>query len=366
MRATSHAKQIDRPRLSSRSVSLKPSRSRGGGRLLLPLTGGLDSRSILAAYLSNHRRDTVTCCTVGGSNDRDVEVARRVCRSLGIDWVQLQPVDFDLGDFSSSAASIHAATGSYIGIRSWSMRVPIVALASELDAIVMTGWGQRTIKEWPDPEASEAKYFSAAARLFRKDALGPLDAADGVQEALRETASSARNRLPSDCQISLFELLGLAFPLNLRVQANVQAMFGRSAPVFARPLWMAHWFGRQFDERIFKKQWGEELRRHYPDVFPHETMVTRGPTATRMEKTQGRLQRLWLARKQNSTPQGSVVDESVELAQETVSALGIPLDLRSATKTTKGLGKILSLAGHLRAGTLTPRDRGTEWVREQP
>lgn len=331
----------------------------GGGRLLLPLTGGLDSRSILAAYLSNHRRDSVTCCTVGENNDRDVVVAQRVCDSLGIDWVHLQRVEYDPELFSSSAASIHAATGSYIGIGSWSMRIPIVALASESDAMVLTGWGQQTIKEQPGPNLHGEKYISEVARLFRKNSLGSPRPEDGIHEALSETASWVQSRLPSDCQISLFELLRIAFPSNLRVQANVQAMFSRSAPVFARPLWMAHWYGRRLDERIFKKQWAEELHRRYPHVFPHETMQKRGPTATRIEKAQSRLRRLRLAPTQSDRSRDSVIDESIELVQETVTDLAIPLNLRSSTETTGGIDKVLSLAGHLRAGTLTPRDTET-------
>lgn len=324
----------------------------GGGQLLLPLSGGLDSRSILAAYLANHRRDTVLCCTRGASNDREVIVAREVCDSLGVDWVRLTPTEPDLASFSSSAASIHSATGSYIGIGSWMMRVPMVDLAARYDAMVLTGWGQRTLAEQPLAKDFSEDYFWEVTQLFQKHSLGPPGADHGIPEALFDVALWARNRIPSDCKITLFELLGLAFPSNLRAQGNVQAMFTRSAPVFATPSWMAHWFGRRSNERLFKKKWAEELGRHYPRVFPKNTLAKWSSADSSVQKAQRRLRKLTFTSARNNSPHNPGINESIQNVEDTVRDLGIQLETRSAAETTKGLLKVLSLAGHLQAGTL--------------
>lgn len=273
----------------------------------------------------------------------------------------MTPTEPDLASFSSAAASIHSATGSYIGMGSWMMRVPMVDLAVRYDAMVLTGWGQRTLAEQPLAKDFSEDYLWEVTQLFQKHSLVPPGAEHGISEALFDVALWARNRLPSDCKITLFELLGLAFPSNLREQGNVQAMFTRSAPVFATPSWMAHWFGRRSNERLYKKKWAEELGRYYPLVFPKDTLekwrsadssIQKSLHRSLIQKAQRRLRKITTTPAGVSSPNNPGINESIQYVEHTARDLGIQLETRLAAKTTAGLLKVLSLAGHLQAGTL--------------
>jgi asparagine synthetase B (glutamine-hydrolysing) len=60
------------------------SRAHGTG-LLLPVTGGLDSRAI-AACLPDSARDGLRCCTFGHAHCHDVRYGRRIARALGAEF----------------------------------------------------------------------------------------------------------------------------------------------------------------------------------------------------------------------------------------------------------------------------------------
>ncbi|MDU0967552.1 MAG: asparagine synthase-related protein [Actinomycetaceae bacterium] len=60
-----------------------------GHRIVVPLSGGLDSR-LLVTWLANHRVNNVLCFTYGLRGIAEVEVSRQVAESLGLDWVGVQ------------------------------------------------------------------------------------------------------------------------------------------------------------------------------------------------------------------------------------------------------------------------------------
>ncbi|MDO4790912.1 MAG: asparagine synthase-related protein [Buchananella hordeovulneris] len=57
----------------------------GEGRLVIPLSGGLDSR-LLLAWLKNHHVDNVLCFTYGIPGSKETEVSRQLAQRAGFAW----------------------------------------------------------------------------------------------------------------------------------------------------------------------------------------------------------------------------------------------------------------------------------------
>ena len=68
----------------------------GSPRLVLPLSGGLDSR-LLAAWLTLHGAlDRTVAFTYGRPGSREVEVSRSVAEAVGLEWHAVEYVPADL------------------------------------------------------------------------------------------------------------------------------------------------------------------------------------------------------------------------------------------------------------------------------
>lgn len=242
----------------------------GKSRVLLPLTGGLDSRGILAGYLANYRKENIACCTVGSDDDADVKAAAGLCSNLGLDWVRLDPADVDLEQLAQITGGIFEKSGSYGFSNSLVMRIPIQELARKTDAAVLTGWGGTIVGSKLSNEIINLS-TSDQVKLFLKGSKKsnlPIDVdLDYLDRICSETIAKARNTLPDTCRITDFELLKFAFPMQMRVQGSVNAIFDRSPSPFVRDYWIAHWYGRSATDRVYRTAFATEMRNRFPEIF---------------------------------------------------------------------------------------------------
>lgn len=335
----------------------------GKSNVLLPLTGGLDSRSILAGYLANYGKSSLICCTVDQYNDEDVIIASEICRTLGLEWIRLDPADFNMNELNKVAKRVFSRTGSYGFANSLVMRMPINELAKQSDATVLTGWGgtivgsklTRSLTEMSDKEQIES-FLGGSKKSNIQVAVDK----NYLKSISSETVQWARKRLPATCHITDFELLKFAYPMKLRIEGSVNAIFDCSPSVFVRPIWLSHWYGKRPEARVDRNQFAMALQRNYPDIFDSGLVKNSKGKGTWISAFASKVSRK--LKFVGSDPVNESLDQTFcEAKQVIMSELGVSDNIegvnfnfnsnaQSISRKTKLW--IVSLAMHLKAGTL--------------
>lgn len=331
----------------------------GKSHVLLPLTGGLDSCSILAGYLANYRKEDITCCTIGSDDDADVKAAAGLCSNLGLEWVRLDPAGFDLEQLAQIAGRVVEKSGSYGFSNSLVMRIPIQDLARKTDSAVLTGWGGTIVG---------SKLFSSTIDLSTEDQVKfflkgakksnqPVDVdLDYLNRICSETVAKARKSLPDTCRITDFELLRFVFPMQMRIQGSVNAIFDCSPSPFVRDYWIAHWYGKAATVRVERTAFATEMRNRFPEIFSScPAPGRRHPIARILDRALTKV----------SKPRESVnhsLDQAYWDAREVINAadLGSSVmrviesnyDKKDLLISDRSKHWMVSLAMHIKAGTL--------------
>ena len=96
------------------------------GDVIVPLSGGLDSRLILAQLLDLYDKNKIICYTFGQENTQDLEIARDICRYYEIEHIiDIYPSENKIEDqFYSVISSIESAIQKSAGCISIHPEIP--------------------------------------------------------------------------------------------------------------------------------------------------------------------------------------------------------------------------------------------------
>jgi len=331
----------------------------GKSRVLLPLTGGLDSRSILAGYLANYRKENIACCTVGSDDDADVRAAAGLCSKLGLEWVRLDPAGFDLGQLAYIASRIAEKSGSYSLSTGLVMRIPILELARKTDSTVLTGWGGTIVGSKLSNEIINLS-TEDQVKLFLKGSKKsnlPIDVdLDYLDRICSETIAKARNTLPDTCRITDFELLRFAFPMQMRVQGSVNAIFDRSPSPFVRDYWIAHWYGRSATDRVQRTAFATEMRNRFLEIFSSwRAPVRRHAIARLLDRAMTKVSKPRKAANHSLNQaywEAKEIINAADFGSSVMRVIEDNYDKEEVLISDRSKRWMVSLAMHIRAGTL--------------
>ncbi len=241
----------------------------GNSEIIIPLTGGLDSRGILGACLSLYGRSRIRCFTYGNLAHRDVRAARDVCARLGVEWqnVDLDQIEWSIPVMIEVAKQVKLQTGALCACGA--VRRDHIESLFNSDAIFLTGFfGGSITGDW----VSNGNKFDAnlaVASFLDANAL----AIDGLSVETELIKSKLASFVESWME-KISEYRGLAcgdiLHFSLRQALNIKGSvcyFRNSKAPYEHPLWVDFWARQSLDDRRGRRRFRKELRAAYPEVF---------------------------------------------------------------------------------------------------
>jgi asparagine synthetase B (glutamine-hydrolysing) len=162
----------------------------------LPLTAGLDSRTILSGVLNY--KDKIKCYTHGNNNNLDVQIAKRICKDLGIEHFQYNLDEFDYNEKFDSLNNIFEASINSI---LFAHLKSVYEFQSSFAAVLFNGNGGELLRYYYYSEGknnvdelAEAIYFKIRhSRLLNIDIFIDKSVDDKLISGIREELATYRS-----------------------------------------------------------------------------------------------------------------------------------------------------------------------------
>jgi hypothetical protein len=242
--------------------------SRGYREIVVPVTSGIDSRSLLGAALAVFDVKAIRCVTVGTPPFRDWVEAERCCRRVGVRQEQIDSSTllWDVDRLTTLARERFEATGSFVTLETLVIfgaindRVNQLPIVSGFLGDAVSGKHLPTERGRLSHDPVEASFMThnrsvleggssaALCRLFRSFA---------IENAWR------LERLPG---ATTFDLLDFGFRQSHYIRPNSDA-FSVCVRPFEDPRWVSHWLSRPLADRIDQRAYVLAMRRAFSQVF---------------------------------------------------------------------------------------------------
>ncbi|HVU31503.1 MAG TPA: asparagine synthase-related protein [Sphingomicrobium sp.] len=240
--------------------------AKGAGEIVIPLSGGRDSRALLGAALHCFPAKRIHCLTFGPDGSDDVEGARVACRSAGVSHEVIHPNDFEW-DLEALTAEMKYRLESGMGIPPIDGMLVFGKLAERVPEglPVLSGYlGDATIGRHLEGETLDEE-DSSALRSFYSQHRGPLEVRPDAM--FREFLKSHEPLRASWPGLSKLDLLDLGFAQRLRFRSSVTGSFQKPVRVYEDRRWVAHWFAQPLAKRMSQAHYDEILAASFPWVF---------------------------------------------------------------------------------------------------
>jgi hypothetical protein len=267
--------------------------------VVIPLTGGMDSRGLLGAALDVFEARAISCVTVGTASFPDCIVAAETCRRVGVRHERLETstLRWDLDELVALARRRFERTDSCVTLET------LVAFG----AIGAHVGSQRPILSGYLGDALSGKHLPVEhGRLSSRPVETSFLAVnrsilDGrrspeLSGLFRDFAAANLDRLRGWPGATSYDLLDLGFRQSHYIRANSAAF-----PVCVRPYedgrWVRHWLSRPLVDRLEQRAYLDELYRAFPSVFGARRGPASGPLRVVRRLVPGPLRR-WIRHRQ--------------------------------------------------------------------
>ena len=247
---------------------------RGHADVVIPLSGGYDSRGLLAVALEILPARNISCITFGTEESHDVMVAARVCARVNVRHERLDPntVVWDLDRFTAIGRALWERWRSLARIDSIAI---YQALADRIgDRPVLSGYLGDPISGKRIPHDAAARFGAGAVAAFlARNQVTRL--ADPVDTERLETAIATfiGEHEQEDALVASwpgltdYDLLDIGFRQAGRIRAAVSGTYGLSITPYADPRWVGYWMSRPLSERVRQAAYRQLYREHFPRLF---------------------------------------------------------------------------------------------------
>lgn len=246
----------------------------GRSEIVIPLTGGLDSRGLLGAALRVLPADAISCITFGTATFPDAAAAVDTCERLGVRHQRVDPdlIHWDLPTITRAGVATWER---------WRSLGPIDALAifgamADVigDRLVLSGYlgGVSSGSHLPRSDNRRNGAATSAAFLDKEHAknlaLTPMRGRERLIAMLDEFIDLHKDLLDGFAGLTWYDLVHLGFRQNGIVRSVASGAYRSSLSPFEDPRWVRHWMSKPLDERLGGLAYKQLLRDAFPDVFP--------------------------------------------------------------------------------------------------
>ena len=243
---------------------------KGFRNVVIPLSGGLDSRSILGAALQVYEPSAIHCMTVGTEVLHDYVVAARTCKRLGVTHERIDPnaLSWDLDRLQELAGAQYVRLGSLIPVDALIM-CDAMAARIPAESAVLSGYLGDAISGKHLSPGSHQMTPSMTVDTFvqknRVDSKFPPSAE--VRRTLLEFLEEHGDAIRALPGAAPYDLLDLGFRQFHRIKAVTTWAFSSPLAPYEDPRWVAHWLSRPQEDRLDQSAYRNEMERAFPLVF---------------------------------------------------------------------------------------------------
>ena len=238
----------------------------GASAVVIPLTGGRDSRALLGAALHVFPNRQIHCVTFGPAGSADVEGARVACKSARVSHEVIDPDTFEW-DLDLVTADIRRPLDARSGVPPIDGVVAFGTLARTIPPglPVLSGFlGDATIGSHLLGEASGEDHARALELFYSQNSAVLQERPDAVFYEFLIAHEQLRQSWPA---LTNFDLLDLGFRQRQRIRPSVSSTFETAVRPYEDPRWIAHWFSGPLAKRVDYAEYDLILRRAFPLMF---------------------------------------------------------------------------------------------------
>jgi hypothetical protein len=237
--------------------------------ILIPLSAGKDSRSILAATLKVYPKSRIRCVTWGEPLNEEVAGAERVCKTLKLEHHRVDPRrhDWSLDSSTERVRHIYKAQGVYSGYFKTLSEASLSCTGS--GTLVLSGYlGDSTTGK----ELAHGGFENARRAVDRYILLNT-----ACQTATTERAKPfleniierhfAHYRDRGYTQLTRLDLIDLFLTEALHIRSVTVLGDARVRAPLAHPQWLSYWYNRPLGARLGQLEYTATVRSRYPNVF---------------------------------------------------------------------------------------------------
>ncbi len=242
---------------------------RGSRAVVVPLSGGLDSRGVLGAAMRLLPPKAITCLTIAQPDDLEWHVASAICRQIGLDHERIDPNDFvwELDELVEIAKEY----GPSGGLPTIDILFIYTQLARRMGSrsLVLSGYFGDAISGkhlhatcgTDEPERSARRFINnntAARNGYRIERL---------RRMLVRFIESNECWLGQFCSLTGYDLLDFGFRQAQRVRLSVTGPYPNCIRPYEDPRWVRFWLRRSLADRLNQRLYWQALLSGFPDVF---------------------------------------------------------------------------------------------------
>ena len=255
-------------------VEIIEERTAGASQVVIPLSGGRDSRTILGGALALFAPHQVHCITFGSVGSADVEGARAVCRNARVSHQVIDP-DTLQWNLDELTGELHRRLIERTGIPPIDGMLVFGELARAIppEVPVLSGYLGIVAAGKHLNRAIAGEENCAAISRFLEQNRGVLECSDHAM--FREFLERHAPLLEQWPGLTKFDLLDFGFRQRLRIRSSVTGSFANAVCPLEDRRWIAHWFSQPLAERMDGAKYDSHLARSFPLVFGRQPLLSR-------------------------------------------------------------------------------------------
>ncbi len=252
-----------------RQILAENTYSKGHKEIVIPLTGGMDSRTILGAALDIFDLKAILCITVGVESFSDCMVAAETCRRVGVCHERVDPtaLEWNIDKLVEMARERFAVTGSFVTLET------LIAFGAISDRVgdqrpIISGYLGDAIsgKHLPTEGGRLSGKPVEASFIANNRSISVGSHSPELCALFRSFAADNAYRLEGLPGGAAYDLLDLGFRQSHYIRPN-SAAFPICVRPYEDPQWVHHWLSRPLADRIGQQAYLREIQRAFGHVF---------------------------------------------------------------------------------------------------
>lgn len=239
----------------------------GVREVVIPLSAGKDSRSVLGAAMEVFGPRNITCVTVGMPGLTEREVAQQTCKIAGATWHGIDPntLTWDADRIRSTALDMWLRHGTVGSVDTIVMMGAVADFAGERTTLFGYLGDATTGAHLPVAPCFSHLDYARALTNFRAKVLPTVpDEITTPLVAFLERHLHLIKDLPG---ASPFDILDLGFRQGCYIRASLMSQTQNALAPFEDQRWVSHWMTRPLADRHNQRGYATEMNAAFPTTF---------------------------------------------------------------------------------------------------